>query len=121
MARKAFGRSIGSFQAIKHRFADMLVWLESAKAITVAAARAVDLDVDRRETVSIAKAYVSEKSQAIVRDCLQIHGGIGYTWEYDLHLFYRRVDSNAVLFGDTRRHQDRIAEELGLDLETATR
>ena len=120
VARKAFGRSIGSFQAIKHRFADMLVWLESAKAVTVAAARAVDLDVDRRDTVSIAKAYVSEKSQAIVRDCLQIHGGIGYTWEYDLHLFYRRVDSNAVLFGDARSHQDRIAEELGLDQETAT-
>jgi len=64
---------------------------------------------------------VNEHSQAIVRDCLQIHGGIGYTWEYDLHLFYRRVDSNAVLFGDTNRHQDRLAKVLGFDLEAAVR
>ena len=119
LARKAFGRSIGSFQAIKHRLADMLVWLESAKAITVAAAHAVDLDIDRPGTVSVAKSYVSERSQAIVRDCLQIHGGIGYTWEYDLHLFFRRVDSNAVLYGDVNHHQDRLAALIGLDEEGA--
>lgn len=112
--RKTFGRPIGSYQALKHRFADMLLWLEGAKAITVAAASAAELDVDRAEYASIAKAYVSDRGPAIVRDCLQIHGGIGYTWEYDLHLFLRRVDSNAALFGGAAHHEDRLAHLVGL-------
>ena len=112
--RKAFGRPIGSYQAIKHRFADMLLWLETSKAITVAAVGAVDHDADRAEYASSAKSYVSDRGPAIVRDCLQIHGGIGYTWEYDLHAFLRRIDSNAALFGGTARHEDRIAELVGL-------
>jgi alkylation response protein AidB-like acyl-CoA dehydrogenase len=112
--RKAFGRPIGSYQAIKHRFADMLLWLETSKAITVAAVGAVDHDADRAEYASSAKSYVSDRGPAIVRDCLQIHGGIGYTWEYDLHAFLRRIDSNAALFGGSARHEDRIAELVGL-------
>lgn len=112
--RKAFGRPIGSYQALKHRFADMLLWLEGSKAIAVAASGAADLDVDRAELVSIAKSYISDRGQVIVRDCLQIHGGIGYTWEYDLHLFLRRVDSNAALFGGAACHEDRLAELVGL-------
>jgi alkylation response protein AidB-like acyl-CoA dehydrogenase len=92
----------------------MLLWLEGAKAITVAAASAAELDVDRAEYASIAKAYVSDRGPAIVRDCLQIHGGIGYTWEYDLHLFLRRVDSNAALFGGAAHHEDRLAHLVGL-------
>jgi alkylation response protein AidB-like acyl-CoA dehydrogenase len=112
--RKAFGRPIGSYQALKHRFADMLLWLEGSKAITVTAAEAVDLDVDRAQVASVAKSYVCERAQAIVRDCLQIHGGIGYTWEYDLHLFLRRVDSNAALHGSVAVHEDRLAALVGL-------
>jgi alkylation response protein AidB-like acyl-CoA dehydrogenase len=112
--RTAFGRPIGSFQALKHRFADMLLWLEGMKAITDAAVVAVDRDVDRAQAVSIAKAYVSERGPMIVRDCLQIHGGIGYTWEHDLHLYLRRVESNALLFGGVDHHRDRVASIVGL-------
>jgi alkylation response protein AidB-like acyl-CoA dehydrogenase len=113
-ARRAFGRPIGSFQALKHRFADMLLWLEGMKAIAVAAAVAVDRDVDRAEMVSIAKSYVSDRGPLIVRDCLQIHGGIGCTWEHDLHFFLRRVESNAALHGDVAFHRDRVATIVGL-------
>jgi alkylation response protein AidB-like acyl-CoA dehydrogenase len=113
-ARKAFGRPIASFQALKHRLADMLLWLEGAKAITAAAAQAIDLDVDRAETVSIAKSYVSDRGPVIARDCLQMHGGIGYTWEFDLHFLLRRVDSNAALYGGVDHHRDRLADLLGL-------
>jgi alkylation response protein AidB-like acyl-CoA dehydrogenase len=62
----------------------------------------------------VAKSYVCDRAQAIVRDCLQIHGGIGYTWEYDLHLFLRRVDSNAALYGSVTVHEDRLAGLVGL-------
>lgn len=112
--RSAFGRPIGSFQALKHRFADMLLWLESAKAITGAAAVAFDRDIDRAEVVSIAKSYISERGPMIVRDCLQIHGGIGYTWEHDLHFHLRRVESNALLHGGVTHHRDRLATTVGL-------
>ena len=98
----------------KHRLADMLLWLEGAKAITAAAAQAIDLDVDRAETVSIAKSYVSDRGPVIARDCLQMHGGIGYTWEFDLHFLLRRVDSNAALYGGVDHHRDRLADLLGL-------
>jgi alkylation response protein AidB-like acyl-CoA dehydrogenase len=112
--RKAFGRVIGSFQALKHRLADMLLWLEASKAAAVAAAMAIDHDVDRAETVSIAKSYISDRGPAIVRDCLQLHGGIGFTWEFDLHLFLRRAESNAALYGGSDRHRDRLASMLGM-------
>ena len=112
--RKSFGRPIGSYQALKHRFADMLFWLETSKAITVAAVDAADHDAEPAAYASAAKSYVSDRGPAIVRDCLQIHGGIGYTWEYDLHLLLRRVDSNAALFGGRAPHEDRIAELVGL-------
>ena len=88
-SRKAFGRPIGSFQALKHRLADMALWLETGKAVAVAAAHAVDHDVERAEAVSVAKSYIGDRGPAIVRDCLQLHGGIGYTWEFDLHLYLR--------------------------------
>ena len=113
-ARRAFGRPIGSFQALKHRFADMLLWLESAKAIASGAATAVEQGVGRAELVSAAKAFISHRGQMIVRDCLQIHGGIGYTWEHDLHFLLRRVDSDAVLYGAAAEHRDRIAQIVGL-------
>lgn len=112
--RRAFGRPIGSFQALKHRLADMALWLESSKAAAVAAAQAFDHDVDRADTVSVAKSYISDRGPAIVRDCLQLHGGIGFTWEFDLHLYLRRVESNAALYGGVSAHQDRLAEMVGL-------
>lgn len=112
--RRAFGRPIGSFQALKHRFADMLLWLEGAKAVAVAAAQAVDREIARAELVSTAKSYISERAPMIVRDCLQIHGGIGYTWEYDLHFYLRRIESNSALYGGIAHHRDRLAAVVGI-------
>ena len=112
--RKAFGRPIGSFQVLKHRFADMVLWIESSKAATEAAVAAVAHDVDVSRMASVAKAYIGQKSVDLVRDCLQIHGGIGFTWEHDIHLYLRRVESNRALYGSPEHHLDRIAGLVGL-------
>jgi len=114
--RKAFGRPIGSFQALKHRLADMLLWLESSKAAAVAAAHAADAGngAASDELASVAKCYIGERGPEIARDCLQIHGGIGFTWEHDLHLYLRRVEANAALYGSPDRHRDRLATALGM-------
>ena len=118
--RKAFGRPIGSYQALKHRLADMLLWLESAKAVTVAALEAVQREADRATpprgaatATSLAKAYVGDRCPAIVRDCFQMHGGIACTWEHDLHLFMRRVDTNTAVYGDVDHHRDLLAPAVG--------
>ena len=112
--RKAFGRPIGSYQALKHRFADMLLWLEGAKAVTAAAVSAVQRCERESVATSLAKAYVAAKCPLIVRDCLQMHGGIGFTWEHDIHLFLRRVESNALTYGWRDDHLDRLAPVIGL-------
>jgi alkylation response protein AidB-like acyl-CoA dehydrogenase len=112
--RKSFGRPIGSYQALKHRLADMLLWLESAKAVTLAALKAVQFGVDARDAASLAKAYVADRCPVILRECLQLHGGIGYTWEHDLHLYMRRVESNAAIYGGVDHHRDRLAPSIGL-------
>jgi alkylation response protein AidB-like acyl-CoA dehydrogenase len=111
--RRAFGRPIGSYQALKHRLADMLLWLESAKATTVAALQAFQSERGAREAASVAKAYVADRCPVIVRECLQMHGGIGFTWEHDLHLFMRRVESNAAIYGGPDYHCDRLARAVG--------
>ncbi|MDT5361474.1 MAG: hypothetical protein QOC69_3236, partial [Mycobacterium sp.] len=81
--RSSFGRALASYQALKHRFADMKLWLESAHAITVDATRAVqDGAPDAGEVVRIAKAYVAERCPELIQDCIQMHGGIGVTWEH---------------------------------------
>ncbi|MGE0877677.1 MAG: acyl-CoA dehydrogenase family protein [Acidimicrobiia bacterium] len=113
-ARKAFGRPIGSFQALKHRLADMLLWLESAKAISVVASKAVQHGVDADENASLAQAYIGDRGPVIVRECLQLHGGIGYTWEHDLHFYMRRVESNAAMYGAPRQHLSRLADLVGV-------
>lgn len=112
--RKAFGRPIGSYQALKHRLADMLQSLESAKAVTLAAIKAVQFDADASDLASLAKAYVAERCPVIVRECMQMHGGIGVTWEHDLHFFMRRVESNSAIYGGPDFHRDRLAHTLGL-------
>lgn len=110
--RNSFGRSIGSFQAIKHSLADMLRWLETAKALSVHASEALDSDHGVVEATSSAKSYLCEFATALVRRCIQIHGGIGVTWEHDLHLYVRRVESNALLLGGAIEHLDRVAREI---------
>jgi len=112
--RKAFGRPIGSYQALKHRLADMLLWLESAKAVTVAALKAVHMDANASNAASLAKAYVADHCPVILRECLQLHGGIGYTWEHDLHLYMRRIETNAAIYGSADFHRDRLAPTVGL-------
>ena len=111
--RKSFGRPIGSYQALKHRLVDMLLWLESSKAAAVAAVKAVQFDVDAPASVSEAKSYVGDRCPVILRECLQMHGGIGFTWEHDLHLFMRRVESNSALYGNPDYHRDRLSAAVG--------
>jgi alkylation response protein AidB-like acyl-CoA dehydrogenase len=112
--RKSFGRPIGSYQAIKHRLVDMLLWLESAKAATVASLKAVQAGSDALSAARVAKSYVADRCPVILRECLQLHGGIGFTWEYDLHLYMRRVETNAVIYGGADYHRDRLAPAIGL-------
>jgi alkylation response protein AidB-like acyl-CoA dehydrogenase len=113
--RVAFGRAIGSFQALKHRFADHLMWLEAAKAVTDYAASAVQRDaVDAAIAASIAKSHVGRSATVIVRDCVQMHGGIGLTWEHDLHLYLRRAVSNEELWGPPAAHHERLCQIVGV-------
>jgi alkylation response protein AidB-like acyl-CoA dehydrogenase len=113
--RVAFGRPIGSFQALKHRFADHAMWLEAAKAVTDHAAAAVQLGaVDAAIATSLAKSHVGRSATEITRDCVQIHGGIGVTWEHDLHLYVRRAVSNEALWGTPAAHHERLCDLAGV-------
>lgn len=108
-SRTAFGRPIGSFQAVKHLLADTAVMLEQSKAISTAAARKLDLqEQDASEVVSAAKAFVSEAGVALAHNCWQVYGGIAFTWEHDFHLFLRRLTLNASLYGEATYHYERI-------------
>jgi len=113
--RIAFGRPIGSFQAIKHQLADLSLTLESSKAIAVAAVRAVqDRTPDAGEIASMAKAWVGDAGIDIAQGCFQVFAGIGYTWEHDLHLFLRRMTMNGLLFGQSDWHRERICRIQGV-------
>lgn len=106
--REQFGRTIASFQAVKHRCADLLIQLESVRAATHYAALALeDGAADAALSVSLAKAYVSDAYAAITGEATQLHGGIAFTWEYDMHLFVRRSKANEVLFGAPSWHRER--------------
>jgi alkylation response protein AidB-like acyl-CoA dehydrogenase len=107
--RFAFGRPIASFQAIKHRVADMLQWLEFSKAISDGAARAVDtVEEEAPQLVSVAKAYTADRCLDLVDDCVQINGGIGVTWEHDIHLYSRRLAVNRATLGTPEQHKERL-------------
>ena len=108
--RYSFGRPLASYQALKHRFADMFMWLQSSHATSDAAIAAVAAgDPDSAELVSAAKAYIGEYGAELVQDCTQMHGGIGVTFEHDLHLFLRRVTVNRALAGTPEDHHQRLA------------
>ncbi len=114
--RYSFGRPISSYQEIKHRFADMKLWLEASHAITEAAARAVQAEApDAAELVSAAKAYVGEHVPEIVQDCVQMHGGIGVTYEADVHIYLRRVTQDRMLFGTPDEHRERLVTLVARD------
>jgi alkylation response protein AidB-like acyl-CoA dehydrogenase len=113
--RHQFGRPIGSFQAIKHKCADMLVQVESAKSACYYAAWAASEDNDELALVApMAKSYCSEAFFHCASENIQIHGGIGFTWEHDAHLYFKRAKSSALLFGDPAFHRARLADRLGL-------
>jgi alkylation response protein AidB-like acyl-CoA dehydrogenase len=108
--RYSFGRPLASYQELKHRFADMKTWLEASHAVTDAAADAVEDDrPDAAELVSGAAAYVGEYGTELLQDCVQLHGGIGLTYEHDLHAFLRRVTLNRVLLGTPALHRRHLA------------
>lgn len=113
--RVAFGRPIGSYQALKHRLAEMKTALEGCFATATVSARAVAAgSPDAAELVSVAKAYIGDRAPSIVQDCVQLHGGIGVTWDHDLHVYLRRVTQNAALYGSARQHRERVASLIGM-------
>jgi alkylation response protein AidB-like acyl-CoA dehydrogenase len=115
-ARIAFGRPIGSFQAHKHILADISFWAEVSAAGATAAADAVaDARPTASEIASIAKAYTGDAGAQLAQQCLQVHGGIGFTWEHDLHFYLRRLAADRVLYGDPDWHRERICRIHGLE------
>jgi len=113
--RQAFGRPIGSYQGVKHRAADMLVDVENSKSITYYAAWAMDEGVPEGPlAVSMAKAYVSDAYRRVAGAGIQLHGGIGFTWEHDLHLYFKRAKASEFTFGDATYHRERVAQLVNL-------
>lgn len=113
--RVQFGRPIGAFQAIAHQLADVAVDNEIARSLVLAAALAADDPESRHEApalVSAAKAWTSQTAVTACETALHVHGGIGFTWELDVHLWLRRARAGAVSFGDATHHQDRISTEV---------
>jgi alkylation response protein AidB-like acyl-CoA dehydrogenase len=107
--RYSFGRPLASYQEIKHRFADMKTWLEASQAVAASAARSVQQQsADALTHVSVAAAYIGDVLPELVQDCVQIHGGIGVTYDHDIHLFLRRVTVNRALHGTPAEHRQRI-------------
>jgi alkylation response protein AidB-like acyl-CoA dehydrogenase len=113
--RHQFGRPIGSFQAIKHRCADLLVEVESARSAAAYASTAVAAGADDASlAASIAKVYCSQAFYHVAAESIQMHGGIGFTWEHPAHLYFKRAKSSEALFGWPAHHRDRIAALIGL-------
>jgi alkylation response protein AidB-like acyl-CoA dehydrogenase len=113
--RIAFGRPIGSFQAIKHLLADTSLVLEMSKAITLAAAESVGAsDGYGLEAASMAKAFVGDCGVDLAQNCFQVFGGIGFTWEHDQHLYLRRITMDSALLGDPVWHRERLCQLSGL-------
>jgi alkylation response protein AidB-like acyl-CoA dehydrogenase len=113
--RIQFGRPIGSFQAIKHKCADMLLEVESAKSAAYYAAWAAAEDSDELPVVaSLSKSYCSEAYFHAAAENIQIHGGIGFTWEHPAHLYFKRAKSSELLFGDPAYHRELLAQRIGI-------
>jgi alkylation response protein AidB-like acyl-CoA dehydrogenase len=108
--RKQFNRPIGAYQAVSHRCAQMLLETEGARSAAYYAAWAADNEPETAPlAASMAKAYASDAGTRVTGASLQVHGGIGFTWEHDLHLYLKRASADAVLFGDARWHREQVA------------
>ena len=113
--RQQFGRPIGAYQAVSHRCAQMLLEVESARSATLYASWAADHEPESLQlAASMAKAYASDTGWNVTASSLQVHGGIGFTWEHDLHFFLKRAKTDGHLFGSAREHRERVAELAGL-------
>lgn len=111
--RYSFGRPLSSYQALKHRVADMKMWVEACHAVAVAAARAVAHRAGNAGAlVSAAASTIGPHATEIIQDCVQLHGGIGVTWDHDLHLYLRRATVNRGTYGTPAEHRERIATML---------
>jgi alkylation response protein AidB-like acyl-CoA dehydrogenase len=111
--RIQFGRPIGSFQAVKHKCVDMMVGIETARSLVYYAAWAVTehaADVDA--AVAMAKSYASDVATTVTSEAIQVHGGIGFTWEHDLHLYHRRALAIGAAFGNAVSHRETVARTL---------
>jgi alkylation response protein AidB-like acyl-CoA dehydrogenase len=111
--RQQFGRPIGTYQAVQHQCADMFLMTESARSALYHSAWAVSVrDPQAHLAVSVAKAYCADAAREVGNRGIQVHGGIGFTWEHGLHLYYKRAKSGEMLFGDATRHRGLIATSL---------
>jgi alkylation response protein AidB-like acyl-CoA dehydrogenase len=120
-SREQFDRPIGSFQALKHRMADMYLSVERATALVYFAALTISEDSPERSlAVAAAKVAAGDCQRLVVEDGLQLHGGIGYTWEYDLHFLLKRAKTGDSLLGSRMAHRVHMATLLGLDAETVS-
>ena len=118
--RKQFGRPIGAYQAVSHRCAQMLLETEGARSASYYAAWTADAETESLPAAaSMAKAYASDAAWRVAASSLQVHGGIGFTWEHDLHFFLKRAKTGGLLFGSAGEHRDRVAELRGLATEPA--
>jgi alkylation response protein AidB-like acyl-CoA dehydrogenase len=109
--RQQFGRPIGAYQAVSHRCAQMLLETENARSAVYGAAWAADAEPESLHlAASMAKAYAGDAGWRVPDASIQVHGGIGFTWEHDLHFFLKRGRSNAAIFGDSKWHRERVAD-----------
>src|SRR5215213_4582571 len=109
--RQQFGRPIGAYQAVSHRCAQMLLETENSRSAVYGAAWAADAEPESLPlAASMAKAYASDAGWRVPDAAVQVHGGIGFTWEHDLHFFLKRGKQNAAMFGDARWHRERVAD-----------
>jgi alkylation response protein AidB-like acyl-CoA dehydrogenase len=114
--RKQFGRPIGSYQAVSHRCAQMLLEVEGARSASYYAAWCADAEPETLPlAASMAKAYASDAGWRVTASSLQVHGGIGFTWEHDLHFFLKRAKTDGILYGSAREHRESVARLSGLE------
>ena len=111
--REQFGKPIGAFQAVKHPLVDMMIGIDQARSLVYAAACAIDSEPEQAELLAcMAKAKASDVGRFCSGRSVQLHGGIGFTWECDVHVFFKRSSHGQMLFGDGARQRTRIAELL---------
>jgi len=111
--REQFGQPIGSFQAIRHKCAEMLLEVENSHSAVYYAAWALDAGAeDGPLAASVAKAYVGDAARRVCGEAIQVHGGIGFTWEYDLHLYFKRAKALEAMYGDAEYHRELIVRHV---------